>query len=428
MPASGPRCIVVGAGIVGACCAWHLQRKGARVTLIDPLPPGQSTSYGNAGCISRTSIFPFSHPGIARKLPGWLLRRAGPVSIRWSQLAAVAPWLYRFWRAGSPQRVQEIIAAQFALMATVTEDYDRMLRATRSEFLRESRGLTLIYDSQRDFAADAWKYELRDRLGIRWQKMSLEEATAREPQLRLRQGVVVFEPDWQHVIDPAGLVQRFVDDAIGLGAQWLQDRVVALSAEPDAVSVTTESGFEAQADWLVVAAGAWSNRLIGPLGHRVPLIPKRGYHAMQHAPGVRLKHPIMSASRHLLLTPMNDGLRIAGMAEFAALDSPPDYRHAKRLVKNARHYVPALKDGATTEWMGQRPMMSDSLPVLGALPESPRVLCAFGHGHYGLTQGPTTGRILASLVRGEDPGLDLTPFSISRFARRRAAALRKSRR
>ncbi|MDT8322167.1 MAG: FAD-binding oxidoreductase [Xanthomonadales bacterium] len=421
MTPGSPRCLVVGAGIVGACCAWHLQRKGARVTLIDPLSPGQSTSYGNAGCISRTSIFPFSYPGIVRKLPGWLLRRDGPVRIRWSQLATVAPWLYRFWRAGSPQRVREIIAAQFALMATVTEDYNLMLQATHSEFLRESRGLILIYDSQKDFAADAWKYELRDRLDIRWQKMSREEATAMEPQLRLRQGAAMFEPDWQHVTDPADLVKRFADAAIALGAQWLQDRVVAVSADGAAVSVTTESGVEAQADWLVVAAGAWSNRLIGQLGHQVPMIPKRGYHVMLQKPGVQLSHPIMSASRHVLLTPMSAGLRIAGTAEFAALDSPPDYRRAKMLVEKARHYMPGLEHSEMTEWMGQRPMMSDSIPVLGALPESPRVLCAFGHGHYGLTQGPTTGRIIASLVCGEDPGLDLTPFSISRFARRRAA-------
>ena len=421
MTGASPRCIVIGAGIVGACCAWELQRRGAQVTLIDALAPGQSTSYGNAGCISRTSVFPFSYPGVARKLPAWLLRSDGPVRIRWSQLAAVGPWLYRFWRSGTPERVREIIAAQFALMSTVTDDYDRLLAATQSEFLRESRGMILIYDSPEDFAADDWKYAVRSELGIPWHELSREEAVAMEPALRPGNGVTVFEPDWQHVIDPAALVGRVAQAAIAMGADWLEDRVVAATASHGEVSVFTESGAEARADQLVVAAGVWSNRIIDGFGQRVPLLPKRGYHTMLKQPGVELSRPIMSASRLVLLTPMAAGLRLAGTAEFAALDSPPDFRRAQSLIGNARHYVPELQNGEASQWMGQRPMMSDSVPVLGPLPGFPQVLCAFGHGHYGLTQGPTTGRIIGSLVFGEDPGLDLSPYSIERFWRRRAA-------
>ena len=421
MTGGNPRCIVIGAGIVGACCAWELQRKGARVTLIDAVAPGPSTSYGNAGCISPTSIFPFSYPGVARKVPAWLLRSNGPVRIRWSQLAAVAPWLYRFWRAGRPERVREIIAAQAALMSTASADYDRMLACTQSEFLRESRGMILVYDSQEHFAADGWKYAVRAELGIPWRELSRDEAIAMEPGLRPGKGVILFEPDWQHVTDPAALVGRVAQAAFESGAEWLADRAVSATAGHGTVSVITESGAEVTADRLIVAGGVWSNRIIGGFGQRVPLLPKRGYHTMLKQPAVQLSRPIMSASRHVLLTPMTAGLRLAGTAEFAALDSPPDYRRAQALLENARHYVPELGGAEASQWMGQRPMMSDSMPVLGPLPGFPEVLCAFGHGHYGLTQGPTTGRIIGSLVFGEDPGLDLRPFSIERFARRRAA-------
>jgi D-amino-acid dehydrogenase len=132
-------------------------------------------------------------------------------------------------------------------------------------------------------------------------------------------------------------------------------------------------------------------------------------------PNLDIRHPIMSASRHVLLTPMQDGLRVSGTAEFAGLDTRPDYRRAKSLMQNARYYMPDLGGEEITEWMGQRPMLPDSLPVLGPLPDQQNVLCAFGHGHYGLTQGPTTGRIISQLVFGEDPGIDLAPFSIGRF-------------
>jgi D-amino-acid dehydrogenase len=160
---------------------------------------------------------------------------------------------------------------------------------------------------------------------------------------------------------------------------------------------------------IVIGAGmvgsscAWQ---LAQKGAKVTLIEK---------PSLEINYPIMSASRHVLLTPMRDGLRVSGTAEFAGLDTPPDYRRAKALLHHARHYVPGLEGEGITEWMGQRPMMPDSLPVIGPLPRQPNILCAFGHGHYGITQGPTTGKIIGKLVFSEDPGIDLSPFSISRF-------------
>jgi D-amino-acid dehydrogenase len=410
-----PHCIVIGAGIVGSSCAWQLKRRGARVTLIDSELPGQSTSFGNAGCISKTSVFPFSYPGVARKVPGWLLDPAGPVRIRWSQLPRVAPWLYRFWRAGSPGRVAEIIAAQAGLMEHVVSDFDDILAATGSEALREKRGLILLYDSQADFAAEAWKYRERDRLGLAWRRLQRDELQDMEPRVRLGDGVALFEPLWQHVVDPGGLTARFAEDAVARGAEWIRDRVQSLRTRGSGATITTVSGRAIDADWLILAAGVWSGRLLEPLGFRVPLLPKRGYHTMFAQPAIALRHPVMSASRHVLLTPMQNGLRVSGTAELAELDAPPDYARARALLASARHFVPDLDGAGVSEWMGQRPMIADSLPVLGPVPGRERVLCAFGHGHYGLTQGPTTGKLMARLVFGEDPGLDLSPYSITRF-------------
>lgn len=411
----GLHCVVIGAGIVGSSCAWHLQRRGARVTLIDSELPGLSTSFGNAGCISKTSVFPFSYPGVIRKVPGWLLDPDGPVRIRWSQLPHVAPWLYRFWRAGSPRRVGEIVAAQLALMEDVVRDYDEILAATGSGHLRRAEGLILLYDSEAGFEADAWKYRERDRHGLAWRRLGREELAELEPAIRLDGGVALFEPLWQHLTDPGGLTGRLAEAAIGLGAEWIRDRVVGVATAEAGAVVHTVSGRSIPADRVVLATGVWTNALLGPLGFRVPLLPKRGYHTMFSRPAIELQRPIMSASRHVLLTPMAGGLRVSGTAEFAAVDAPPDHARARSLVRTARHFVPGLDGDGVTEWMGQRPMMADSLPVLGPLPGRPHVVCAFGHGHYGVTQGPTTGKLVARLVFGEDPGIDLAPFSIERF-------------
>jgi len=406
---------VIGAGIVGSSCAWHLQRRGAQVSLIDSEMPGQSTSFGNAGCISKTSVFPFSYPGVIRKVPGWLLDSEGPVRIRWSQLPRVAPWLYRFWRAGSRRRVAEIIAAQVTLMEHVLDDFDEILAGTGTGHLREARGLILLYDNADDFSADTWKYRERDRLGLGWRRLGLDELTALEPRVRLGHGVALFEPLWQHITDPGGLTAGIADAAVERGAHWIRDRVRSVFSNASGVTVDTESGRSIEADRVILATGVWSNRLLAPLGLRVPLMPKRGYHTMFAQPGIELNHPIMSASRHVLLTPMAGGLRVSGTAEFAALDAPPDYARARALVSSARHFLPDLDGAGVSEWMGQRPMMADSLPVLGPLPGRENVVCAFGHGHYGLTQGPGTGKLVARLVFGDDPGVDLAPFSITRF-------------
>lgn len=415
MAGDSPHCIVIGAGIVGASCAWQLVRRGASVTLIDSQMPGQATSYGNAGCISTSSIFPFSYPGAIRQVPRWLLDPLGPMRIRWVDLPVLVPWFWRFWRAGTAERVAEIAAAQQRLMTTVAVDLDDILRATGAERLRESRGLILLYGSEAEFRSDRWHYDLRERYGLAWRRLDAGELQEREPAIRLGDGVAVHDPVWQHVLSPADLTRTIAEDAFAAGARWLHERVRTVESTERGATVGTDGGQRITGDWLVLATGVWTNALLRQLGWRVPLTAKRGYHSMLAGPNVTLRHPVMQFTEYVVLTPMRDGLRVAGTAEFARIDARPDYRRAKALLQHAQRFLPGLTGEAVTEWMGQRPMMPDSLPVLGPLPGHPRVLCAFGHGHYGLTQGPTTGRIIADLVFGLKPHIDLAPYSAARF-------------
>ncbi len=416
MSTNKPHCIVVGAGIVGASCAWHLQRRGAQVTVIDPVEPGQSTSFGNAACISPSSISPFSYPGAIRNVPGWLLDPLGPMRIRWKDAPRLAPWFWRFWRAGNAQRVKEIAAAQTTLMASVTADYDEILRATGAESLRRSEGLILLYGNAAELAADEWHYDIRREFDLPWQRLTTAELHALEPAVQLgAEGIAVLDPLWQHLLSPADVTSTIANAAFAQGAQWVQDRARKVACSLDGVTVDTLSGQRIKGDFLVLATAVWTNELLKQLGHKAPLIAKRGYHSMLAQPNVTLCHPLMSVSEYVVMTPMRDGLRVAGTAEFARIDAAPDYRRARVLIQHAQRFLPGVAGASVTEWMGQRPMMPDSMPVLGPLPGRERVLCAFGHGHYGLTQGPTTGRIVADLVFGHAPHVDLKPFSILRF-------------
>lgn len=408
-------CVVIGAGIIGASCAWHLQRKGVRVTLVDSELPGQSCSYGNAACLSTSSVIPFSYPGLIKKVPGWMLGPLGPMTIRPRYLPELIPWFWRFWRVSNMQKVEEIATAQARLMRMVFTDYDEILKATSATHLRRANGAIHLYDTEKEYRQALWQADLRARLGFESHRLTTAELKSMVPSLKLERGVALMMPDWHHLLDPAKVTARIAQDCIEGGGKWVQDRVSSVSSGKSGIGLQTISGRQIDADQLVVAAGAWSNQIAGQLDYKVPMIAKRGYHAMISAPGVELEYPVMSLTGSFVMTPLESGLRVAGTAEFAGLDAKPDYRRAKVLLKHARRYLDGLQTTNVTEWMGQRPMMSDSLPVISISPRHPNVFYAFGHGHYGLTQGPTTGRIVADMVVGHKPSTDLSAFRFDRF-------------
>jgi D-amino-acid dehydrogenase len=415
MNSKAPHCVVIGAGIIGSSCAWYLQQRGAQVTLVDPELPGQMTSSGNCGCISPSAVIPFSYPGVSWQVPRWLFDPLGPLFIHWSHLPALLPWLWRFWRSANRETLNHVVKSQHQLMQRVVADFDEVLYAINATTLRRSRGLIRIFDTEKDYQANQWQRDLKTSLGLEWRRLAAGELHELEPHLSLPGGVAMMIPDWQHLLDPGLVTARIAEATFANGARWIHDQVTSVDPLEQGVRIVTGSGRELEADKVVVAAGAWSGRLAGPLDGSVPLAPKRGYHSMIANPGIELNHPVQSAARFMVMTPMNDGLRIAGTAEFAHLDTPPDYRRARVLLDHARHYLPDVEAGEVGEWMGSRPMMPDSLPVIGRSPRHADVFYAFGHGHYGLTQGPTTGRMIASLVYGEDPGIDLEPYRFDRF-------------
>jgi D-amino-acid dehydrogenase len=406
---------VIGAGTVGTSCAWHLQRAGYEVTVIDREMPGQSTSYGNAACLTPSHIVPFAYPGVTRQIPRWLFDRLGPLCIRWKDFPGLVPWFWRFWRSGTHEGMAWSARAQARLMHRITADFDEILEATGSSHLRETKGSIAVYDSRASFESEQWRLKVKEENGFEWQYLSPSELRIMVPELELANGVAVFHEGWQHVLDPAVVTARFAESCFADGGHWLQDSVEQVRATDKGVSISTQSGRKIEADALVVAAGAWSNLIARQLDYKVPMTPKRGYHSMVGQPGIQLDYPIISMTRSFVMTPLQGGLRVAGTAEFARLDAEPDYRRAKVLLNHARHYLPRLECNDVEEWMGQRPMMADSIPVISPSPSHANVFYAFGHGHFGLTQGPTTGKIITALVQGREPEVDIHDYRFERF-------------
>jgi D-amino-acid dehydrogenase len=406
---------VIGAGIVGVCCALQLLRDGNKVTLIDRQGPGEGASYGNGAVLPTESVVPVATPGILWKAPGMLLDPLGPLRLRWGYLPQLAPWLLRFVAASTTRRVEEISIALAALHRGSVEAFEPLLEmAGAGDMLRRS-GWVCVYESEAGYRAAAPTLELQRRRGVRLEVLGPEELRQLEPALAPIFPRAVFYPQVAHVVDNFRLVQVLAEAFQRHGGRILREEARGFelgAAGPRAV--LTDHGLRSF-DTVIVAAGAWSKTLSGQLGSRPPLDTERGYHLHLPTPGVLPRLPIYSYERAIVCTPLDTGLRLAGTVELGGLKAPPDWRRAEVLARHVGRWLPGLELGGATRWMGFRPSMPDSLPVISASPRHANVFFAFGHGHCGLGLGARTGALIADLVAGRGPDLDMAPYRIDRF-------------
>ncbi|HEX9464444.1 MAG TPA: FAD-dependent oxidoreductase [Alphaproteobacteria bacterium] len=410
---------VIGAGMVGVAAASYLQRDGHDVILIDPGNPGEGASFGNAGCLNGSSVVPMSMPGVLRNVPRWLFDPLGPLAIRWRYLPVLAPWLYRFVRAGTPGRVQAEARALRSLLKPSLDCLAPLVKAAGAEDLVFRLGHLFAYRSEANFARERGAWALRRDNGITWDEFNADELRQLEPALArdYRYGIVVRENG--HIGNPLRLVQCLAETLTRNGGTIRRARVAGFDiADGRLRAIRTDAGPIA-ADKAVIAAGAYSKPLAAALGDRVPLETERGYHLMIHDPEVMPRIPTYEADGKFVATPMETGLRFAGTVELASLDASPDWRRARILLDQGRRMLPGLAAHHAEErisvWMGRRPSLPDSLPVIGAARRTPDVVYAFGHGHVGMAAAPMTGRLVAELIGGRPPATDLAPFQASRF-------------
>jgi D-amino-acid dehydrogenase len=404
--------VIVGAGIVGLACVYHLLRDGHRVTILDRDPEGDRASHGNAGGIAVTEIVPASGPGLWARVPGWLIDPLGPLSIRPSHLPQQLPWLHRFLRSGSPRSVEAGARALAALNARAYDDLGPMLDAIGLAGDLHRVGALCVYESEAGLARDQGEWDLRASFGVAFTRISAEQARAAEPALGPRVKCAIELPTWSHVSDPRRIVAALSDWARSRGAAIVAGEAIDF----EAAEVVTSQGRRAPFEACVVAAGAWSAALARRVGDRALIESERGYNATLPAPGVSLSREIIFAEDKFVATPLAAGLRIGGAAEFAGLDAPANFRRSEALLALARLYLPGLRSEGAAAWMGQRPATPDSLPIIGRSPRRRNILYACGHGHLGLTQAATTGRLIADLVGELPPPIDMAPYSIARFS------------
>lgn len=406
---------LIGAGIVGMAAACYLRRDGHEVTVVTADPPGEYCSSGNAGMLNNAGCVPQAMPGILWKVPGYMMDPLGPLVVRWSYMPKATPWLLRFMGNATARQAEHASKALYSLIKGTVPVYEELVKwAGAPELVRRS-GYLVAYDSESSYRGDALAWKLRHDRGVKTEILDAAGIHKLVPQLAAGYVRGVHVLDQGYVTNPERIVKSLAAQFQKEGGTILQRKVLDIEAgEGGAQALATDAG-RMPVETLVVCGGVHSGELSAKLGEPVPIEAERGYHVTYSDPGLELPLPVHVSDAKVFVTPMEMGVRVAGQAEFSGIYAEPNYQRAEVLETHMKRMFPQARGTGGTRWMGRRPAMPDSLPVIGPSVKQKNVFYAFGHGHLGLCGGAPTGRLIADLLGNRRPAIDLTPFRIDRF-------------
>jgi len=409
---------VIGAGIVGISTALNLLRDGQDVVLVDRLEPGEGASFGNAGVLAASSIIPVTVPGLLTKVPKLLLEPLGPVYLRWSYLPRMVPWLFKYLKHCTEDRVRHIAQHMSALTADSLDEHQRLADGTAAAARIKKMAYSFVFKDRATFEADTLGWGLRKQYDIPWEVIEGGAVHDEEPDIARHYKCLVKMTHQHGTIDhPGDYVKDLARAFTGAGGRIVTASVTGFMRSDGKVTGVKTETEDVAADTVVVAAGAWSARLLKTLGIDVPMETERGYHIELRKASIKPNSALMVADGKLVATPMGDDLRLAGLVEFGGLDAGPSQAPINTLMKRAEIVFPGIEYEEQTDWLGHRPAVSDSLPVMGPVDGHPGLVLAFGHHHVGLTSGPRTGRLIADMITGKHLNMDMSPYSVARFQR-----------
>ncbi|SOC45930.1 glycine/D-amino acid oxidase-like deaminating enzyme [Rhizobium subbaraonis] len=407
--------IVIGAGVVGLSVAIAAQARGLTVVVIDREGPAAGASAGNAGAFAFTDILPLASPGILKKAPKWLLDPLGPLTVPPAYALQIAPWMFRFWRACSPRRVAQSTTAQTTLMDLSRSELEPFLAQTGTMKMLQKNGNLQVYEGEGEFKASLPGWKARAAHGIEFHHLDAAGMAEIQPGLAPRFTHGTFTPGWYSIADPKLYTLALADHFQASGGMIERAEVAALRPFDGGVEVNTADGRLLRAANVVLAAGAFSHRIARTIGDIIPLETERGYNTTLPAEAVDLRTQVTFGGHGFVVSRLSTGIRVGGAVELGGLKLPPNFRRSEAMLTKAQAFLPGLKPQGGVQWMGFRPSLPDSLPAIGRARATPRVVYAFGHGHLGLTQSAGTARLVAELLTGQKPAIDLSPFSPQRF-------------
>jgi len=408
--------IVAGAGIIGASIAHELTLRGEKVILVDRQEPGRGASFGNMASIAINGFDAVSRPSTWKKLPGWLIDPNAPVTADPLYAMRMVPWFLKFLGAGRPSRIRAIEDAGASLATRALDDLIAMLdRIGARDMLSEASCLSL-YASEKAFDDDRGNRALMDRHGLKYEVLAGDAIREREPQLNPAIPKATVLPQNHFISDPFLLVKRLIEAILKNGGALIAGDVTRVERDNRGVTaLILRDGRRLETDRLVLATGVHTRALAEALREPIPLETERGYHTQIMSPGTDLTYSLIWPERAFMVTPTAGGIRVGGSVEMAGLTKSPNWKRARILVEHAKFAIPSLKVENYTEWMGHRPAMPDTIPVMSASAKTKGLYYATGHGHLGLTYSATVGLLMADMITGRTLPVDVLPFRVDRF-------------
>lgn len=408
--------LVLGAGMVGVCVAWHLQQRGHQVTLIDRREPGHETSFGNAGLIQREAVRPYAFPRDLATLLRVLPNHAIDIRYQLDGMLQSAQPLFNYWRNSAPERYRLIVPEYAALICQSLDTHAEMIAAAGAEHLIRKEGYLKVFRTAEALEAERLLAEQdAARFDVEYRLLDARALAEREPDLAFDlAGAIHWTQPW-NALSPGGLVAAYAESFRAAGGRLVQAELQTLSRQRPGWQAQTE-GETLHAEQVVLALGPWSAQWLAAQGITVPLFVKRGYHMHYAArPGAELKHWLMDAETGYLLAPMKAGIRLTTGAELALQSDQPHYQQLEAAEAVARTFFPLGERLDPSPWLGARPCLPDMKPIIGPARKLPGLWLAFGHGHQGFTLGPATGKLLSQMMDGETPDIDMRPYRLERF-------------
>ena len=407
--------LIVGAGIVGVSSAIWLQRAGYRVIIVDRFGPASGASHGNAGILAAGSIMPIPSPSLLKKLPLILLSNNSPLFLKTSYLPKLLPFLLGYLSHSTTKSVEKYAKAMAPLIHDSVQQHMSLAKGTEAEEFITEVDYCFGYETEKDFSLDHSVWDLRKELGFKFEICQGSDFSKVDSFYEGLFKVVVRCKNHGRISDPGGYIKALSDHFISQGGELIISNVQDINFRGKNFVRTTIDGDAITSDKVIIATGAWSKDLVKKFGLKIPLESERGYHIEFIKPQIYPRVPMMLTSKKFVITPMNGRIRAAGLVEFAGLKAASRRGPIKLLKRQMKNLFPNLEYEQEIEWLGHRPALTDSLPMLGHIDQEKRLFLAFGHQHLGLTGGAKTGRIVSDLIIGKNINLNVSNYRPDRF-------------
>ena len=404
---------VIGAGIIGVCTAHFLKKNGHEVILFDQNEPGTQTSFGNAGLFASHECVTGNSPHLWKNIPNMLFNKKSGVVIDWLYILTHLPWAIKFLKNCTTKNVEYIAKSLSSFSQHATMANEEMFKDVDLADILIKKEPIFLYESKDLFKKNQYALNLRKKFNIDFNIINKEDIAKIEPNLEpiYHNGIILKGEIF--TISPLKITQKIFDHFIKNKGSFVKAKIRSINKKNDSLFLQYENENHLF-DKIIVATGAWSNILAKSIGDNFPLDVERGYHIVFESKNNLITHPIGWAKTSFYMTPMEDGIRAAGTVEIAGLKKPMNENILSLIEKTSRNILPQLGK-VKNQWMGFRPTLPDSLPVIGESNKCKNVYYAFGHQHLGLSLAAVTGKVMQSLVEKKPININIEPLSPNRF-------------